>query len=394
MQCKWDNEIYTRASSLYNLIDIHSKVVASIVNKAEPLEATLIHAPILKDSCGGRKQNKCVRSDPGPQCEGSIHLETNLKCDEKANESVENSLGKGIANLPLDASDLANFLTMDRQIGFNFCAQVLLRPVLAEKQELCFSVVSLLWHKLIAAPETQPIAESTSAQQGWRQVVDAICNVVSASPAKATTAVVLQAERELQPWIAKDDDQGQKMLTINQRIVKLIVELMRNYDSPESLVIVASASDLLLRATDGVLVDGEACTLPQLELLEATARAVQPVLEWGESGLAVADGLSNLLKCRLPATIRCLSHTSAHVRALSTSVLRDILNTCSVQPSTKQVGLNGIHGPSYRYFNDTIDWQADAEQCLTWEAHSRLATGMSIEYLDTAAKELGCAISL
>lgn len=32
------------------------------------------------------------------------------------------------------------------------------------------------------------------------------------------------------------------------------------------------------------------------QLLEVTARAVQPVLEWGESGLAVADGLSNLLK--------------------------------------------------------------------------------------------------
>jgi GIGANTEA protein len=70
----------------------------------------------------------------------------------------------------------------------------------------------------------------------------------------------------LQPWIAKDDDQGQKMWRINQRIVKLIVELMRNHDRPESLVILASASDLLLRATDGMLVDGEACTLPQLEV--------------------------------------------------------------------------------------------------------------------------------
>lgn len=75
-----------------------------------------------------------------------------------------------------------------------------------------------------------------------------------------------QAERELQPWIAKDDDQGQKMWRINQRIVKLIVELMRNHDTPESFVILASASDLLLRATDGMLVDGEACTLPQLEV--------------------------------------------------------------------------------------------------------------------------------
>ena len=70
----------------------------------------------------------------------------------------------------------------------------------------------------------------------------------------------------MQPWIAKDDDQGQKMWRINQRIVKLIVELMRNHDTPESLVILASASDLLLRATDGMLVDGEACTLPQLEV--------------------------------------------------------------------------------------------------------------------------------
>lgn len=78
-----------------------------------------------------------------------------------------------------------------------------------------------------------------------------------------------QAERELHPWIAKDDDQGQKMWRVNQRIVKLIVELMRNHDSPESLVILASASDLLLRATDGMLVDGEACTLPQLEVISS-----------------------------------------------------------------------------------------------------------------------------
>lgn len=32
------------------------------------------------------------------------------------------------------------------------------------------------------------------------------------------------------------------------------------------------------------------------QLLEATARAVQPVMQLGESGLGVADGLSNLLK--------------------------------------------------------------------------------------------------
>lgn len=234
-----------------------------------------------------------------------------------------------------------------------------------------------------------------AAQQGWRQVVDALCNVVSASPAKAATAVVLQAEKELQPWIAKDDDLGQKMWRINQRIVKLIVELMRNHDSAESLVILASASDLLLRATDGMLVDGEACTLPQLELLEATARAIQPVLEFGEPGLAVADGLSNLLKCRLAATIRCLCHPSAHVRALSVSVLRDILHTGSIRCSPKPLRINGSHNPSYPYFKlDVVDWQADIEKCLAWEAHSRISAGLPIKFLDTAAKELGCAISV
>ncbi|XP_031251690.1 protein GIGANTEA isoform X2 [Pistacia vera] len=401
VRCKWDNEIYSRATSLYNLIDIHSKAVASIVNKAEPLEAHLMHTPIWKESIvcsGSRKQNKCTSSgcfDSGQQSfsrsEDSARSEIHLRSDG-ASRSGE---GSGITSFPLDASDLANFLTKDRHIGFSCSAQVLLRSVLAEKQELCFSVVSLLWNKLIASPETQPSAESTSAQQGWRQVVDALCNVVSSSPTKAATAIVLQAERELQPWIAKDDDQGQKMWRINQRIVKLIVELMRNHDTPESLVILASASDLLLRATDGMLVDGEACTLPQLELLEATARAIQPVLQWGQSGLAVADGLSNLLKCRVSATIRCLSHPSAHVRALSISVLRDILHTSSVKSNPKPPDRNGIHGPSYHYlYIDAIDWQADIEKCLTWEAHSRIATGMPIKFLDIAAKELGCTISL
>ncbi|XP_047170501.1 protein GIGANTEA-like [Vigna umbellata] len=209
---------------------------------------------------------------------------------------------------------------------------------------------------------------------------------------KAATAVVLQADKELQPWIAKDDNIGQKMWRINQRIVKLIIELMRNHDSLESLVVVASASDLLLRATDGILVDGEACTLPQLKLLEATAKAIQPVIELGESGFAVADGLSNLLKCRLPATIRCLSHPSAHVRALSTSVLRDILHTCSIRYSPKRPQKNDIRN---QYFNlDVIDWRADIEKCFTWEAHNQLSNGMSTEYLSTAARDLGFSISI
>ncbi|KAI9083316.1 hypothetical protein K1719_034682 [Acacia pycnantha] len=410
MRCKRDNEIHSRASSLYNLIDIHSKAVASFFNKVEPLEA---NAPIWKGSLvpsSSERQNKSenIRCFNPGQTSASLSQE-NLAPSEPNHESAKSSysneasgyaLGKGITSFSLDASDLANFLTMDRHIGFNCSSQIFLRSMLAEKEELCFSVVSLLWHKLIASPETHPCMESTSAQQGWRQVVDALCNVVSASPTKAATAVVLQAERELQPWIARDDDVRQRMWGINQRIIKLVAELMRNHDNAESMVIVARASDLLLRATDGMLVDGEACTLPPLELLEAAARAVQPVLEFGESGLAVAGGLSNLLKCRLPATVQCLSHPSALVRALSTSVLRDILHTGSIRPSPKLARIDGIHNhnpnpnPSYHFFNMyVIDWQADVEKCLSWEAHNRLSNGMSIEFLHAAAKELDCTMS-
>ncbi|GFP78979.1 protein gigantea [Phtheirospermum japonicum] len=405
-RCKWDKEIHSRASSLFNLIDIHSKVVASIVNKAEPLEAHLLHVPLSREmsSCfHGKKPNKCTSccslesgQPSSVSCESLSGSEALIYCEKADSAEAEKcTMAKGLASLPIDASDLANFLTMDRHLGFNCRAQVLLRSVLAEKQELCFSVVSLLWHKLIVSPETQPSTESTSGQQGWRQVVDALCNVVSASPAKAATAVVLQADRELNPWITKDDVLGQKMWRINQRIVKVIVELMRNHETPESLVILASASDLLLRATDGMLVDGEACTLPQLELLEVTARAVQPVLKWGESGLAVADGLANLLKCRLPATVRCVSHPSAHVRALSTSVLRAVLHAGAIRSNCTQVEVNDIRSRRYQYINVGVtNWQADVEKCLTWEAHSRLATGLPIQFVDTTAKELGCTISI
>lgn len=182
MRCKWDNEISSRASSLYNLIDIHSKAVASIVNKAEPLEAHLMQVPIWRDSlvCSeGRKLSRCEKSkcinvgqSSVSQYEGSAYSETRVKSVTPSHSNGgSGTFGKGLANFPLDASELANFLTMDRHIGFSCSAQVLLRTVLAEKQELCFSVVSLLWHKLIASPETQPTAESTSAQQGWRQVI-------------------------------------------------------------------------------------------------------------------------------------------------------------------------------------------------------------------------------
>nr|BAD97864.1 GI homologue 1 [Lemna aequinoctialis] len=400
VRCKWDKEIYARASSLYHLIDIHGKTVASIVDKA----------PLWKDSVRASDEKKRSESFSGsrnfeqggpstPNLKGESPGFSLLGRTDHDNNAVDSS-GKRMKSLMEDASDLANFLTADRHIGFNCSVQALLRSVFAEKHELCFSVVSLLWHKLIAAPETQMSPEGTSAQQGWRQVVDAMCNVVAASPTKASTAIVLQAEKDLQPWIARDDEQSQKQWRVNQRIVKLMAELMRSHDSPEALIILASASDVLLRATDGMLVDGEACTLPQLEILEVTARAVQLVIYWGDSGLAAADGLSNLLKCRLPATIRCLSHPSAHVRALSTAVLRDILNGAPMRVKNSGSSSSGaaeeVHSSPQKYRaaqHGAIDWQADIQKWLLWELHSRRATGLTLSFLQHAAKELGCTTS-
>lgn len=101
------------------------------------------------------------------------------------------------------------------------------------------------------------------------------------------------------------------------------------------------------------------------------------------------------IQCRLPATVWCLSHPSAHVRTLSTLVLRDILQTGSDIGRFKPKNINGVHGPSYQYFNkEPINWKADLEQCLTCEARSRLVTGLPIDILHVAAKELGCSISL
>lgn len=98
----------------------------------------------------------------------------------------------------------------------------------------------------------------------------------------------------------------------------------------------------------------------------------------------------------MPATVRCLSHSSAHVRALSTSVIRAILHVGLVNPSRAPLpNLSSTCGPATEYLNvDVIDWEADVGKCLAWEAHSRLATGMPMQYLNTAAKELGCPISI
>lgn len=405
MRCKWDPELCARASSVLALIDANSKAVASIIDKSESCVSHVqcraeknysmdraaysgdgIHAEVTIDQSNGGN----ILSFEN--CHGQMEVKSQNGQEQQFMDVVIAGSGKVIANLPMDASDVASLLTVDRHKWVNDNVGNFVTAVLEEKKDLCVASVPFLWQRLITAPEMQMSVESTSAKQGWRQVVDALCNIVRVSPVKAATAIVVQAERDLQPWVTRDDSQGQQIWRLNQRIVSLLAELLRYHNAPESLMVLANASDLLMRATDGMLVDGEACTTPQLELLEAMAVAAQLSLGWGVPGKAMADGLWNLLKYRLPATVQCLSHSSAHIRALSTSVLRDILHAESLNfRYCKDIPEKNHHFEHLYYGKDMVaqDWHKAVEQCLTWEAHNRQARGMSVYLLALAANALG-----
>lgn len=78
---------------------------------------------------------------------------------------------------------------------------------------------------------------------------------------------------------------------------------------------------------------------------------------------------------RLPVTVGCVSHPSAHVRALSTSLLRAVLHAASMESQCLSGGITEL--------NDAV------EKCLTREARSRLAAGLPIQFVEATAKELG-----
>lgn len=82
------------------------------------------------------------------------------------------------------------------------------------------------------------------------------------------------------------------------------------------------------------------------------------------------------MQLRLPAVAGCVSHPSARVRALGTSVLRAVVRLGTMRSSSN--------------LNELRD---GVVKCLRWEAHSRLAMGLPIHLVEEAAKELGFTIS-
>lgn len=76
-----------------------------------------------------------------------------------------------------------------------------------------------------------------------------------------------QVERDLQPWVCNEDAPDcADVWQANRRIVCLLSELLRLHHAPEALTVVAKCASTLERATEGLAVDGEACTMPQLEV--------------------------------------------------------------------------------------------------------------------------------
>ena len=75
-------------------------------------------------------------------------------------------------------------------------------------------------------------------------------------------------ERDLQPWVDNADiPEFVDMWRVNKRIVCLLAELLRLHSAPEALIVVAKHSSIVEQATEGLSVDGEACTMPQLEVI-------------------------------------------------------------------------------------------------------------------------------
>ncbi|XP_057862401.1 protein GIGANTEA isoform X1 [Cryptomeria japonica] len=407
MRCNWDPDLCSRASLVLGLIDVNGKAVTVIADKSEPAEshvqceaeekANINRVASVENS---QEQSAFIQSheeNPISPLETFPHGHEKIIVKNEDQCLVDVAIGycrNNNANVQMDASDKAAPCALEIHKGVNGNVVNFVKVVLEEKEDLCVAAVPLVWQRLVTAPEMKTSAESTSAKQGWRQVVDALCKIVLASPVKAATAIVLQAERDLRPWVARDDTQGEQIWRLNQRIVNLLAELLRNRNAPEALMVLANASDLLLRATDGMPVDGEACTTPQLELLEATAGAAQFSLGWGSRGKATAQGLWNLLKYRLPATVQCLSHSSAHVRALSTSLLRVILHESLNFGHGKYLSEKSHHSENVCCVEDLVIkyWRRDVEQCLAWEVHNRQARGMSVALLVSAANALGCSV--
>eukprot|EP00250_Pteridium_aquilinum_P013017 c21079_g1_i1 orf=657-4169(-) len=397
VRCSWEPKLSATATSVLALVEGNRKVVAAVVDSSGN--------SILNESMGTDDLQECTAEMTTKSViEGKAHVQCSVSDSKKAMQKLQSCHGcdtelggfeggpkknlasvsmktrpeKSFRGLPINASDVVSLLCMDKDNAPNDNIGSFVTTVLQENKDLSIAAVPLLCKRLLTAPEVPTNGEGTSAKRGWRQVVEALCNIVSVYPEKAAAAIMFQVEKDLQPWVCKDDTpEFVDVWQANQRIVCLLSELLRLHHAPEALKIVAKHTSTLEGATEGLAVDGEACTMPQLELLEAAAVATQLLIL---SNSPTGESLSVLLKMRLPAIVHCLSHNSAHVRALSMALLQN-------EVYSNSVSLHIQKGKRPRE-----DWKLSVEECVAREMHSLQAMGMSISMLVDAATTLGCCV--
>lgn len=96
---------------------------------------------------------------------------------------------------------------------------------------------------------------------------------------------------------------------------------------------------------------------------------------------------------RIPVVVQCLSHSSAHVRAISIARLRDMTYFESFRSRCSEGRLeDGDIVENGDSDSSSYCWRKAIEQRITWESHYRRAGGMSISLLANAAAALGYSV--
>lgn len=393
-RCTWEPKLASKAASVLALVESNRKVVAAVVDSSgysDSMESMNAEAPQEspdESSTNLRKRghthctsldskNVIQKTEACHSCQSDLEAVNSDSKMRSVSVVWKICSEKGTTGLPMNASDVVSLLCMDKDNALNSDIGTFVTTVLQENKDLSIAAVPLLCKRLIMAPEVPTNGEGTSAKRGWRQVVEALCNIVSVYPEKAAAAIMFQVEKDLQPWACEDAQESVGVWQANKRIVCLLSELLRLHHTPEALKIVAAHSSTLALATQGLAVDGEACTMPQLELLEAMAVATQQLML---TNSPTVEALSALLKMRLPAIVHCLSHSSAHVRALSIALLQNEMYSNSASLYHNRDGM----------LDD--DWKLSVAKCVAQEMVSLQALGMPILMLVEAAASLGCCV--
>ncbi|KAH7297848.1 hypothetical protein KP509_25G015300 [Ceratopteris richardii] len=392
-RCTWEPKLSAKAAAVLHLVENNRKVVTAVVDSSRSynvkkemnVESSAENLDEANTNLGIRKRGQIQCSSMGSRNSSekaqahSCSAEWDKDMKGKQTNDLEMRVSEqGFSGLPKNVSDVVSILCMDKNDASHGNIGTFITRVLRENEDLSIAAVPLLCKGLLTEPEVPTNGEGTSAKKGWRQVVEALCNIVSVYPEKAAAAIMFQVKKDLQPWVrAHQGPDSADIWQANKRIVCLLSELLRLHNVPEAIKIIAENDDALARATEGLTVDGEACTIPQLELLEAIAIVTQH-LALGES--CTVESLSILLKMRLPAIVRCLSHGSAHVRALSIALLQNEVYSTSAS----------MHDQREKSLED--EWKLAVANCVAQEIITLQAMGMPVSMLLEAASSLGCCV--